>query len=56
MKMRIAALGLLLIGVCSMAMAQQPTPEIDPANGLNAIAAGRCNLDHPRAAPVAYAM
>jgi hypothetical protein len=39
MKTGLIALGLLLIGVCSVCTAQPPpTPEIDPASGVSAIA------------------
>jgi hypothetical protein len=37
MKNRLAGLGLLLIGICSVCSAT-PVPEIDPATGVNAIA------------------
>jgi hypothetical protein len=38
MKTGLIALGLLLIGVCSVCSALPPTPEIDPASGVSAIA------------------
>ncbi|HTA41367.1 MAG TPA: VPEID-CTERM sorting domain-containing protein [Bryobacteraceae bacterium] len=36
---RITGIALLALGTCAVAMAQQPSPEIDPASGISALAA-----------------